>query len=214
MLHRLLFLRRYNPSRHYFGCANSRYCLFARSSRPNLPGTARSGRRGARKGVVKSGNIGVRKDRSFSSEHPHLQSTNFESHFNHSRWPKCRDHDNRWSFARQQTKDGTSITPRRVGRFVFSARGNADGVPARSASQLVTRGNRKRFRSKTFPEAKMTLSGRRTKAGGLCLIALLIFCGTRIAVAQNESSEDLAKKLPLPSSALRCKTTSISASVL
>jgi hypothetical protein len=48
----------------------------------------------------------------------------------------------------------------------------------------------------------MTLNGRRTKAGGLRLIALLIFCGTRIAVAQNESSEDLAKKLQNPVASL------------
>jgi hypothetical protein len=60
----------------------------------------------------------------------------------------------------------------------------------------------KRFRSETCPEVQLALNGRRTKAGALCVIALLIFCGARIALAQEQSSEDLAKKLQNPVASL------------
>ena len=49
---------------------------------------------------------------------------------------------------------------------------------------------------------QLALNGRRTKADALCLIGLLIFCGRSIAFAQEENSEDLAKKLQNPVASL------------
>jgi hypothetical protein len=49
---------------------------------------------------------------------------------------------------------------------------------------------------------QLTLNGRRTEARALCVIALLIFCSARVAFPQEQSSEDLAKKLQNPVASL------------
>ena len=49
---------------------------------------------------------------------------------------------------------------------------------------------------------QLTLNGRRTEGRTLCAITLLILCSARIAFTQEQSSEDLAKKLQNPVASL------------
>jgi hypothetical protein len=48
----------------------------------------------------------------------------------------------------------------------------------------------------------LTLNGQRTKPGAPFVVALVIFCSAHIAFAQEESSENLAKKSQNPVASL------------
>jgi hypothetical protein len=49
---------------------------------------------------------------------------------------------------------------------------------------------------------ELTLNGQRTRAGAPFVVALVIFCSAHNAFAQEQSSEDLAKKLQDPVASL------------